>query len=108
MLVIARVALPVLVNVTDFDALVVPTFSPPNGRLVADSETVVVVAVPRQRHLLRRTGGVVRNGDGRRQRACRRRRKVPVDGATGTRRKARSAAIGKPERRVVVPVRRCS
>ena len=46
MLVIVSVALPVLVNVTDFDALAVPTVTSPNGKLVAESVTVVFVPVP--------------------------------------------------------------
>src|ERR1035438_427303 len=46
MLAIARVAPPVLVKVTCFDALAVPTISLPNDRLVADSDTVVLNPVP--------------------------------------------------------------
>ena len=41
--VINRVALPVLVKVTLFEALATPTFSRPNGKLVAESDTVVGV-----------------------------------------------------------------
>jgi hypothetical protein len=43
-LLMVRVALPVLVNVTLCDALVAPTSTLPNGKLVADNETVVAVA----------------------------------------------------------------
>src|ERR1035438_10391512 len=46
MLGIARVALPVLVKVTCCDALSVPTFSLPNDKLVAESDTVVLNPVP--------------------------------------------------------------
>lgn len=43
MLPIVRVPTPVLVNVTDCDALVVPTTWLPKGKLVADRDTVVVL-----------------------------------------------------------------
>ena len=46
MLVIARAALPMLVSVTDCDALVVPTAFAPNDRLVADSDAIGAVPVP--------------------------------------------------------------
>ena len=45
-LAIDSVALPVLVNVTDFEALAVPTVSSPYDKMVAESETVVFVPVP--------------------------------------------------------------
>jgi hypothetical protein len=43
MLLMSRVALPVLVKVTLCDALVDPTCTLPNAKLVADNETVVAV-----------------------------------------------------------------
>jgi hypothetical protein len=52
MLVMVRGAVPVLVSVTDCDALVDPTFSLPNDRLVADSDTAFgVKPVPLRRIL---------------------------------------------------------
>src|SRR5580698_10652428 len=43
MLVMVRGAVPVLVSVTDCDALVAPAFTEPNERLLADSDTTAGV-----------------------------------------------------------------